>query len=574
VVLRQLRSVPSWASVAAVVCLMTVVGGAAATALLWIDEQRAERLRENEHAVAIERAVVTELTKYTTAFAGASALVASADRVDPDAFAVFSREIIDATGLPAVAYNEVVDADDRDDWERRNGTTIRELTEQGFVDAGVRAEYWPVTMVAPVDDGTLAIVGFDVSVQPERSKAVEAALATGQATMSAPILTQPTEEVGVYFAHPLIRGQDGTARAVGFLTTATQGGVLGPRIEAATARGSSFTLIDAETGTPFAWSEREIDDVEQVRRFEIAGRTVLLETADGGSARHIGSAIALGGTLAALVLTFVVGRSAQQLRRDRADLQESEHRVIAALQGRMVVQRPEHMFGWEVNVSYRPAHEEIGLGGDWYDVVNHSDGSVTIVVGDVAGHGVDAVADMLELRSSLRSLIAAGSPMDTALRFADELLQSSSELRTATAAVVTLTDDTVSWSLAGHLPPLLVSPDSVTQLAAANGGILGVGLPRPRTVASVSFPAECAVVVYSDGLVERPSRSIDDSIDDLGAVLRASFGRGFDNMLDAALAGALGNDDCVCVIARRSARLVSAVGDRVGGSGSESTAPG
>ena len=47
---------------------------------------------------------------------------------------------------------------------------------------------------------------------------------------------------------------------------------------------------------------------------------------------------------------------------------------------------------------YVPAEEGSAAGGDWYDVIELPDGGVALVIGDVAGHGIEAASVMGQVR--------------------------------------------------------------------------------------------------------------------------------------------------------------------------------
>jgi hypothetical protein len=61
--------------------------------------------------------------------------------------------------------------------------------------------------------------------------------------------------------------------------------------------------------------------------------------------------------------------------------------------------------------------EELGVGGDWFDVFRLPDGQVGIVVGDVAGRGLRAAFVMIRLRSALRAYaIESATPSEALAR--------------------------------------------------------------------------------------------------------------------------------------------------------------
>ena len=114
-----------------------------------------------------------------------------------------------------------------------------------------------------------------------------------------------------------------------------------------------------------------------------------------------------------------------------------------------------------VSVRYRAGREDAELGGDFYDTVESSDGTVAVLVGDVAGHGPDSAALGARLRSAWRALTLAGLPQSLVLTHLDEFLGTEvDELTFATVAVLEIARDRSRGRLllAGHPPPVAVGP--------------------------------------------------------------------------------------------------------------------
>src|SRR5690606_24269036 len=92
----------------------------------------------------------------------------------------------------------------------------------------------------------------------------------------------------------------------------------------------------------------------------------------------------------------------------RARVYADEHARAAVLQAAVLPTSPAEIPGLEVAVSYEPADDVQGLGGDWYDVLEIRSGRTYFAVGDVVGHGLPAVEDMAQLRSAGRALALQG----------------------------------------------------------------------------------------------------------------------------------------------------------------------
>ena len=173
---------------------------------------------------------------------------------------------------------------------------------------------------------------------------------------------------------------------------------------------------------------------------------------------------------------------------------------------------------------YLVAGREQAAGGDWFDAIPLADGRIALAVGDLVGHGAAASAAIGQLRAVLAELLAAEPSLDRVLARVDGFAARTPALRAATLALVVLdpADGTMCYTTCGHPPPLVIGADGTTRFLAATGHRpLGTeqgvaGLP-PRLTAELLAPGEL-VLLYSDGLIERPDRSIPQGMADLAAV--------------------------------------------------------
>ncbi|MFC9292536.1 PP2C family protein-serine/threonine phosphatase [Streptomyces sp. NPDC057011] len=170
---------------------------------------------------------------------------------------------------------------------------------------------------------------------------------------------------------------------------------------------------------------------------------------------------------------------------------------------------------------YRPAAEPSQLGGDWYDAIPLADDIVAVVIGDVVGHDLKAAASMASTRNMLRALLFDQSnPPSAILAQLDRTLHAitSNPVTTTTLARIEPEEPgwRLHWSTAGHVPPLLIAPGRPAEYLFAEPGVpLGVDPEQPRPDHSRFLPPDATVVFFTDGLVEHPERSIDESLDRL-----------------------------------------------------------
>ena len=168
---------------------------------------------------------------------------------------------------------------------------------------------------------------------------------------------------------------------------------------------------------------------------------------------------------------------------------------------------------------YLVAGQEQAAGGDWFDAIPLDGGAVALVVGDVVGHGLSASAAMGQLRAVLAELLAAEDDLGQVLRRTDAFAARMPSLRAATLVLVVLDPaaGTLRYTTCGHPPPLVIGVDGKARYLEGTGtGPLGTGSP-PVLASSTLAPGEL-VLLYSDGLVERPDRTIAEGMGELAVV--------------------------------------------------------
>jgi serine phosphatase RsbU (regulator of sigma subunit)/anti-sigma regulatory factor (Ser/Thr protein kinase)/ABC-type transporter Mla MlaB component len=151
---------------------------------------------------------------------------------------------------------------------------------------------------------------------------------------------------------------------------------------------------------------------------------------------------------------------------------------------------------------------ETDAGGDWFDVVALDDGRIVLVVGDVVGHGVAASVAMGELRAIFDERVRTDGDIVSALQLLDQRARRSTAARAATVCAVVLdpTTGAVTYCTAGHPPPLQIRPGvGASYLPVSGGPPLGAGKPFP--LAEHQLAKDDVLMLYSDGLVDRPHRT-------------------------------------------------------------------
>ncbi len=205
---------------------------------------------------------------------------------------------------------------------------------------------------------------------------------------------------------------------------------------------------------------------------------------------------------------------------DRAALaidnaQLSEQRAVTELMQRtMLPDALPEIPGLRFSAKYLPAGSGIRIGGDWYDVYQLPDGRVAFVIGDVVGRGVLAASVMAEARTALRAYLMEGHEPASAMSLINDLLISMGRHRSATAAIYALDveSEQIAAVNAGHLPALLLRADEQPAFVThARAPPLGVG-DYDYATEILSFGLESCLLLYTDGLIERRGKSIDEGL--------------------------------------------------------------
>ncbi len=203
--------------------------------------------------------------------------------------------------------------------------------------------------------------------------------------------------------------------------------------------------------------------------------------------------------LALALRAGVTARRARRLERQRTALLQD----IDALQAALVPEIPRQLEGLSVSVAYRPA-EGPAAGGDFYDVFSPSPGRVAVVLGDVAGHGHEALRHAALIRYTLRAYVQAGLEPRAALALAGHALEQPVGEYCATVAVGVYDrrGSRLTYALAGHPAPLLRGVDAPEPLTVCSSPAIGWSLPTGRRQTEVALPPGAQVCFFSDGLIE------------------------------------------------------------------------
>jgi serine phosphatase RsbU (regulator of sigma subunit)/anti-sigma regulatory factor (Ser/Thr protein kinase) len=199
----------------------------------------------------------------------------------------------------------------------------------------------------------------------------------------------------------------------------------------------------------------------------------------------------------------IAGQAAAAI--DNARLHEREQRVAETLQRRLLPHRVPVVDGASFAVRYRPAEDEVHVGGDWYDVLDLGHGRVGVAIGDVVGHSTEAAAIMSQARSALVALALDVHPPGELLRRVSRFLVEVAPDAFATCCYVELNtaEGTATVASAGHPPMIVLDPDGSATFAEVDVGV-PLGVDRSATYGETTLVLEpgTTLVLYTDGLVE------------------------------------------------------------------------
>ncbi|MBX6389030.1 MAG: serine/threonine-protein phosphatase [Frankia sp.] len=308
----------------------------------------------------------------------------------------------------------------------------------------------------------------------------------------------------------------GTARTGQDAGTATGGGLR--------VRSAADAVVAAMLGEAVAEAVTDALATGLAEALQETLASAVTDTVAAAVARELPSALAAAmaaappgpGTAAAGVAALVepADERAVELAAARASWESLAPRTLPALPGLDLAARRV------------PASDARRVGGDWYDVTALSADRVLLDAGDVGGHGPAAAALTAELCHAARAYALLGmDPSEIITRLTDVLVARGTAVpASAVAARLDIPTGRLTWSSAGHPPPVLVHDGEASFLGDVHGPLLGAAQDSEYPQSAVTVPLGATVLFYTAGLVDRPGMPLAYRLDLLATAAARTFG--------------------------------------------------
>lgn len=254
------------------------------------------------------------------------------------------------------------------------------------------------------------------------------------------------------------------------------------------------------------------------------------------------------------VMEEVTARIAAAL--EQAKRVQTQRETASALQAAALPKALPTFAHLELAAGYRAATEGSQVGGDWYDAFALQSGRLALVVGDAAGHGLEAAAVMAQMRNALRAhMFASPSPCE-ALSSLSRLLAAHQPDAFATIICVVIdpVGGEVTWASAGHPAPILVRGDGTS------GYLRGQPAPPIGWVDAaeeyrgvehhLTLESNDRLILFTDGLVEKRGVNLDIGLTHLMILAEQTRATGAAGACETILGNILSasHEDDVCLL--------------------------
>ena len=190
--------------------------------------------------------------------------------------------------------------------------------------------------------------------------------------------------------------------------------------------------------------------------------------------------------------------------------------IAEAFQRSLLPERLPEVAGLASSARYMAGPTDAQVGGDWYDLIALRDGLAGIAIGDVVGSGLEAAANMARLQNALRVYAVDGLRPSVALERMNSFAREAAGGPAATVlySIIDPENGRMDLASAGHPPPLIIGPHGDAWFADGPAGTpLGVARYPVYEETTISLEPGATVLLYTDGLIERPGVSLDEGLE-------------------------------------------------------------
>ena len=264
-------------------------------------------------------------------------------------------------------------------------------------------------------------------------------------------------------------------------------------------------------------------------------------------------------------------RAEEAIKKSRAEAEqaaERERSFSSTLQKALIPGTPEVEQGYEVAAIYDPAYTSQEIGGDFYDVFPTEKGKIGILIGDVAGKGVEAAALAAATKSTVRAFAYDIPSPGEAMTHANSVLYSQQmsvgSFVTVLLAIIDRNTGKLSYTRCGHTPAVVIRAGGSEELLGEGDPPIGLEKDRQFGESHSVLHHGDKLVVYTDGISEARRDGEMFEIPRIEAVLMENYKLPPDQLaqrlLNAALdwtGGKLTDDAAIVVLERTKETLVS-----------------
>ena len=218
--------------------------------------------------------------------------------------------------------------------------------------------------------------------------------------------------------------------------------------------------------------------------------------------------------------------------------QRVELETARGIQASILPDLPQMLHGVKLAHRYLPATE---VGGDFYDVLELTDGRLAVAIGDVAGHGVSSGLVMSMAKSALSVQVTFDPEVEAVFATLNRMVYQSARKRLLATLCYALVDPgrrELRYASAGHLFPYRISADGEVRALESVSYPLGVRETLEIRVCSARLESGDVLFLFSDGVVEAHPDNSEDlfGFDRLEDSLARQVGRDVDQICQGVLA--------------------------------------